>query len=153
MSEISRRDCCAMSLSRSAGWLQRGAGAARPRHGRGEKQSAGGVYKPKVFNAHEYATLRRLCDLIVPADEQSKGALDAGAPEFIDLLAEPQRRDATIYTGGIVWLDNAMMKRHRRIGVDAKPEQQTALLDLIAYRKKRRRNSGRASAFSTGPGR
>src|SRR5215472_8307979 len=48
---------------------------------------AKGDYKPKCFTAHEYATLRRLAELIVPPEEHSKGALDAGAPEFIDLLA------------------------------------------------------------------
>ena len=43
---------------------------------------AGGVYKPKAFTPHEWATLRRLCDLIFPADGQSKGAIEAGAPEY-----------------------------------------------------------------------
>lgn len=96
---------------------------------------AGGVYKPKLFNAHEWASLRRLCDLIFPADERSKGALDAGAPEFIDLLASHNDELAAIYTGGLAWLDNAMRARHNATFVDAKPDQQTALLDTIAYRK------------------
>jgi len=48
------------------------------------KKTAPGAYKPKCFTVSEYKTLQRLADLIVPADEKSKGALDAGAPEFID---------------------------------------------------------------------
>ena len=52
-----------------------------------QKSAAKGVYKPKCFNSHEYQTLQALASLIIPSDEKSKGALEAGAPEFIDLLA------------------------------------------------------------------
>src|SRR5690349_15258479 len=48
---------------------------------------ASGPYQPKLFNAREWAALRRLAEMIMPPDEHSKGALEAGAPEFIDTLA------------------------------------------------------------------
>jgi hypothetical protein len=98
-----------------------------------EEKKAAGVYKPKLFNANEYATLRRLAELIIPADAQSKSAVDAGAPEFIDLLASGNPELAAIYTGGIAWLDRQMAKRHGQAFVKSTPEQQTAILDLIAY--------------------
>ncbi|HWC00621.1 MAG TPA: gluconate 2-dehydrogenase subunit 3 family protein [Bryobacteraceae bacterium] len=99
------------------------------------EEKARGPYKPKCFNAHEYATLTRLSDLIMPADEHSKSAVEAGAPEFIDVLASNNEELANIYTGGISWLDQEMTRRHQSTFMEAKPEQQTALLDLIAYRK------------------
>jgi predicted Fe-Mo cluster-binding NifX family protein len=40
-----------------------------------------------------------------------------------------------IYTGGIGWIDREMEHRYKTSFVDAKPEQQIALLDVIAYRK------------------
>ena len=40
-----------------------------------------------------------------------------------------------IYTGGLGWIDNAMRRHHGADFVSAKPEQQTELLDQIAYRK------------------
>src|SRR3954447_10850615 len=98
-------------------------------------KAATGVYKPKLLNAHEYQTMQKLADLILPADEHSKGALDAGAVEFIDLLCSQNPELATIYTGGIAWLDRAMEKRNQKDFLSATPEQQTAMLDLIAYRK------------------
>ena len=49
-------------------------------------QAAGGAYTPKFFPAHSYQTLRSLCQTIIPPDEKAGGALEAGAPEFIDLL-------------------------------------------------------------------
>src|SRR5713101_7713354 len=45
-----------------------------------------GAYTPKYFSAAQYATLLFLCDSIIPKDEKSGGAVEAGAPEFIDLL-------------------------------------------------------------------
>jgi|SRR5581483_4855308 len=96
---------------------------------------AKGDYRPKCFNAHEYATLRRLAELIVPPEEHSKGALEAGAPEFIDLLASSNDELAAIYTGGMFWLDEQMKHRYQATFFAAKPHEQTAMLDLIAYRK------------------
>lgn len=96
---------------------------------------AKGEYKPKAFTAHEYATLRRLAELIVPSDERSKGAIEAGAPEFIDFLCAANAELAAIYTGGIGWLDADMKRQHQVAFLDATPERQTAMLDLIAYRE------------------
>src|ERR1700724_2212734 len=42
---------------------------------------------------------------------------------------------AEIYTGGLAWLDHQMNKTYSATFVTAAPEQQTAMLDLIAYRK------------------
>jgi hypothetical protein len=100
-----------------------------------EEKTSTGVYKAKALNPHEYQTLERLADLIVPADEKSPGAVASGACEFIDLLASQNPRLLEIYTGGIAWLDQAAKRRFSTDFVGAKPNQQTALLDLIAYRK------------------
>jgi hypothetical protein len=100
-----------------------------------QEAKAAGPYKPQALNAHEWETLRRLCDLIVPADENSKGALDGGAPEYIDLLASNNAELAGLYTGGLAWLDNETRRRFESEFLTARPDQQTAILDLIAYRK------------------
>jgi len=106
-------------------------------------------YKPKCFTAAEYKTLQRLADLIVPADAKSKGALDAGAPEFIDFLSSQCKELAEIYTGGFAWLDHEMTKRYAASFVAAMPEQQTAMLDLIAYRKNESPELGPGIRFFT----
>lgn len=92
-------------------------------------------YKPKFLTAHEYATMRRLSDIIVPADEKSKGALDSGAAEYIDFLSSKSKEFADIFTGGLAWLDAAMQKRYKKTFVEASPQQQLEMCDLIAYRK------------------
>src|SRR5882762_2462393 len=45
-----------------------------------------GQYKPKFFSADQYKTLKDLCETIFPADSDAGGAIEAGAPQFIDLL-------------------------------------------------------------------
>src|ERR1700682_6037052 len=61
-------------------------------HVQKEKAAAGGNYTPKFFNAHQYETLKSLCDTIIPKDEKSGGAVEAGAPEFIDLLTSENEK-------------------------------------------------------------
>src|SRR4051794_36834660 len=75
------------------------------------KASTGGAYKPRLLNEHEYATIRRLSELIFPADEVSGSAVDAGAPEFIDLIAANNEEIGTEMLGGVNWLDRSMEKR------------------------------------------
>jgi gluconate 2-dehydrogenase gamma chain len=135
MSELSRRDLLqSIALSVTLGGLS--PAAAQHVHSvAAEEKTATGVYKAKALNPHEYQTLEKLADLIVPADEKSPGAEASGACEFIDLLASQNPRLLEIYTGGIAWLDQSMRRRYSTDFVSAKPSQQTALLDLIAYRK------------------
>src|SRR5437588_547918 len=89
-----------------------------------EKTARNGPYKPKSLTGHEYATLQRLSDLIIPADEHSPGALAAGAADFIDFLCAASDEMRDIYTGGILWLDEEMKHRYNgKTFVDAAPEQ------------------------------
>ncbi len=96
-----------------------------------EEKKKAGTYQPKLFNEHEYLTISRLSEVIVPADEVSGSAKDAGAPEYIDLLCSQNSELANIYTGGLAWLDAEAKKLYGMFFLDAQAEQQTALLDSI----------------------
>ena len=91
--------------------------------------------------------MRRLSELIIPADQHSKGAIDAGAAEYIDFLCSRSPDFAEIFTGGLGWLDTEMQKRNQKAFVDASPEQQTAMLDVIAYRKNQSPELGPGISF------
>ena len=134
MSETSRRELLkAIAISAMAGPLT--LQAAQHVHGIAADEKAAGAYKPKALMAHEYKTLQVLADLIIPADERGPGASAAGACEFIDLLASQNQQLLAIYTGGIAWLDRASERLYSKNFAAAPAQQQTALLDLIAYRK------------------
>ncbi len=108
-----------------------------------EGKKASGSYKPSLFNEHEYTTIGRLAELIVPADEVSGSARDAGAQEFIDLLCSHNPELAGIYTGGLAWLDAEMKRRYSASFVDAKEEQQTAMLDAFVTAERARTDNRR----------
>jgi gluconate 2-dehydrogenase gamma chain len=97
--------------------------------------SATGKYAPKYFSAHQYDTLSALCDAIIPKDEKSGGALDAGAPEFIDLLTSENPEYQLKLGGGLFWLDNFCVDKYEKVFLDCTPEQRKEVLDLIAFRK------------------
>ena len=134
MSETSRRELLkTIAASALAGPLT--LEAAQHVHGIAADEKLAGSYKPKALTAHEFKTLQVLADLIIPADERGPGAAAAGAPEFIDLLASQNPQLLAIYTGGIAWLDRSSERLYSKNFAGAPAQQQTALLDLIAYRK------------------
>jgi hypothetical protein len=103
---------------------------------RAEKAAAeSNVYTPKFFSAHAYKTLQSLCRTIIPSDDETKGAIEAGAPEFIELLTSENKDYQVSLGGGLMWLDNTCIDRYGKVYLDCTPEQQKEMLDLIAYRK------------------
>jgi gluconate 2-dehydrogenase gamma chain len=100
-----------------------------------EKNTSAGSYVPKYFPPHQYKTLLVLCDTIIPKDEFSGGAVEAGAPEFIDLITSENEKFQGILGGGLMWLDNFCTDRYGRVFLECAPGQQTEALSLIAYRK------------------
>jgi gluconate 2-dehydrogenase gamma chain len=94
-----------------------------------------GMYAPKYFSAGQYGALLFLCDTIIPKDEKSGGAVEAGAPEFIDLLTSENPEYQLKLGGGLFWLDAACTDRYGTVFMECTPEQKKEILDLIAYRK------------------
>lgn len=101
-----------------------------------EKSAApAGNYTPKFFSALQYATLTALCDAIIPKDEKSGGAVEAGAPEFIDLLTSENPKYQLKLGGGLFWLDGFCTDHYGKVFLECAPEQKKEVLDLIAFRK------------------
>ena len=131
---ISRRDLLrsiALAVTTGSGALRLQAGK-HVHHAVSKEKKKTGTYSPQCFNAHEYGTLQHLCDLILPADEYSGSALDAGAPEFIDLLSSQNEELARIFISGIFWLDREMERRHARLFLKTPLKGQTQMLDSLA---------------------
>jgi gluconate 2-dehydrogenase gamma chain len=93
--------------------------------------SGGPNYVPKKFTQHNFLTLKKLGDIIIP------GASDAGAAEYIDFLSSHNAELAAIFNGGFGWLDDYMQKTYGAHFLNATPAQQTELLDKLAYEKNR----------------
>ncbi len=101
-----------------------------------------GGYMPKFFSAQQYKTLQNLCETILPADADSGGAVEAGTPEFIDLLTSENPAYQLTLGGGLMWLDSTCVDRYGKGYLDCAPEQQKEILDRIAYRKNVAQDAG-----------
>jgi len=95
---------------------------------------SGGVHAPTFFSNDEWATVRLLADLIIPRDDRSGSAGDAGVPEFMDtLLADGSESEQTRIRGGLAWLERESRERFGAGFVAATPAARTELLDAIAW--------------------
>ena len=138
---ISRRDALrTLAVTAAAGSVLQmiPAEAAAIAHQAVQKEkavSAAGKYTPKFFTARQYETLKSLCDTIIPKDDHSGGAVEAGAPEFIDLLTSENEEYQGKLGGGMMWLENFCGDRYGKSYLDCTLEDRTKALDLIAFRK------------------
>lgn len=137
---ISRRDVLktlsiAGAYSASSAITAEAAGYAHALIATERAATANHTYTPKFFPAHPWQTLRSLCETIVPADETSGGAVEAGAPEFIDLLTSENADYQLKLGGGLMWLDSACTDRFGNTYLDCTKEQQKEILDAVAFRK------------------
>ena len=137
MSEITRRDALrrlAVVLT-TAGVVDRVAAQEVHQMASQAQAATGGTYTPKGLTRHEYTTLERLTDLIVPVENGAPGAVAAGCAAWIDMLTSENAQLKTTYSTGVAWLDAAMKERGAADFLSAPEAEQTALLDRIAYRR------------------
>ena len=142
MAALSRRDTLRLLASApfAAGfsWTAAEASAARDL-AQAARAAAAPRYVPKFFSAHEYDTVCALADAIIPRDERSGSATDAGVPEFIDFIMQDQpalpeeSRRQTAMRGGLAWLDLECQRRYDRVFVDCRDVERAAVLDDISW--------------------
>jgi hypothetical protein len=114
-----------------------------------------GPYKRQTFDDHQWETVKVLCDLIVPADERSVSASQAGVPEFIDdWIAFRTEQDGNMdlraeIFGGLMWLDHDSNRLFEKTFVNASVDQQKQLLDRVAYPGKAAKDDSPWVAFFT----
>ncbi|HEX5171252.1 MAG TPA: gluconate 2-dehydrogenase subunit 3 family protein [Cyclobacteriaceae bacterium] len=87
----------------------------------------------KFFDDHEMATITLLVDIIIPKDDISGSATDAGVPAFIEFIVKDKPSFQTPLRGGLKWLDLQCMKRFNNAFVSCSNAQQIELVDEIAF--------------------
>lgn len=96
-------------------------------------QASGAGFTPKFFTPHEWQTVRLLVDIIIPKDERSGSATDAGVPEFMDFMMLDQPARQVAMRGGLAWLDRQCEARYDKRFVDCQDAERSAVLDDIAW--------------------
>ena len=137
-SRLNRRQALKLMASASASgllWTPLDIATAGEKASRARAQAAqsGATFVPEFFSDHEWATVRLLVDLLIPADERSGSATDAGVPEFMDFMMLDRPPMQTWMRGGLAWLDVECQQRFERTFLDAGENQRTAMLDVIAW--------------------
>ena len=128
----------------------------------------GAQYAPKFFTRHEYQTVRTLVDYIIPRDERSGSATDAGVPQYMDFVLSdqtpppgPPNPTPRFYVaptasqinvrGGLAWLDNECAHRFGagKTFLSATDAQRRQVLDDIAWPARAKPELSHGVAFFT----
>ncbi len=108
---------------------------------------AGAAYMPKFFTPHEWKTVRVLVDIVIPKDDRSGAATDAGVPEFMDFIIADHLVRQTAMRGGLAWLDRECQLRFDKTFLDCSASERTAVLDDIAWPQRARPELAHGVAF------
>lgn len=111
------------------------AAAASPTYDRTPEELAhyNKLMSEKFFDEHEMKTISILADIIIPKDETSGSATDAGVPDFIEFIVKDMPQHQVPMRGGLKWLDLQMMRKYDKPFSDCTSEQQIEMIDQIAY--------------------
>lgn len=105
------------------------------------------VSAEKFFDAHEMATITILVDIIIPKDEVSGSATEAGVPEFIEFIVKDMPHHQTPLRGGLKWLDLQCLKHFNAAFTDCTSAQQIQMVDEIAFPERAKPEMTQGVAF------
>lgn len=94
--------------------------------------------KPLYFNKDEFATLETLTELIIPTDDHSPGAKDAGVAAYIDkTVAEAFRpEEKSQWRNGLASVNALSQSMNGKPFNSATSKQQVAVLTKMAHNEK-----------------
>lgn len=99
------------------------------------------------FTEQEMQTITVLVDIIIPKDDKSGSASQAGVPAYIEFVAKDEPDNQLPLRGGLRWLDLQCLEHYGHAFVDCSPSEQVELIDQIAYPEKAKPEMGQGVAF------
>ncbi|MEO6315947.1 MAG: gluconate 2-dehydrogenase subunit 3 family protein [Chitinophagaceae bacterium] len=105
------------------------------------------LHRETFFTPHEMATITVLGDIIIPKDERSGSASDAGVPAFIEFIVKDKPEQQTPMRGGLRWLDMQCLGLFGKSFVDCNAAQQLEIVNAIAYPGKAKPSMKQGVAF------
>jgi len=101
----------------------------------------------KFFDEHEMKTITILVAIIIPKDDVSGSATEAGVPDFIEFIVKDMPRHQTPMRGGLKWLDIQCMKLYTKAFSECTLTQQIEMVDEIAFPEKAKPDMTQGVAF------
>jgi hypothetical protein len=99
------------------------------------------------FTPDELATITILGDIIIPKDEISGSASDAGVPAFIEFIVKDMPEHQIPMRGGLRWLDIQCLTQFDKAFKDCTSAQQMHIVDEIAWPEKAKPEMAQGVAF------
>ncbi len=100
---------------------------------------AQGQYEYVFFTPDELAAIRILADMIIPRDEVSGSATDAGTVEYVDFILSVSNDEIQQgWRDGLAWLDAECRRRFTNGYVACTDEQREQIVDDIAWPRRAR---------------
>jgi hypothetical protein len=93
------------------------------------------------------STIKVLVDIIIPKDDVSGSATDAGVHDFIEFIVKDKPSYQTPVRGGIRWLDIQCLKSYNNAFVNCSAQQQIEMVDEIAFPEKAKPEMAQGVSF------
>ena len=101
----------------------------------------------RFFTPEEMAAIALLADIIIPRDEISGGATDAGVPDFIEFMVKDKPEMQTPLRGGLRWLNVQCLNRYGQPFAKCSEQEQMQMVDEIAWPQKAKPEMAQGVAF------
>ncbi|MFY0253099.1 gluconate 2-dehydrogenase subunit 3 family protein [Chitinophaga sp. 30R24] len=105
------------------------------------------LMEEKFFTPEEMKTITILADIIIPADEHSGSASDAGVPAFIEFIVKDIPEHQLPMRGGLRWLDLQCAKHYNKSFAECDEKQRMAIVDTIAWPEQATPENSQGAAF------
>ncbi len=92
---------------------------------------------PKIFNSHEFQTLKVVTETIL-RDDEMPGARQAKANEFIDFQIKYDPELQERFHNGLRWLDQHSRRLHGKNFVALDPDQRKEIIQCLEMKAKHR---------------
>jgi hypothetical protein len=98
-----------------------------------ELAAEGIAFAPKYFTPAEFRTVGILADMIIPRDDRSGSATDAGVPEFMDFIMIDKPGNQQWMRPGLAWIDAQSTARFGNPFAGATVSQREQILNDVAW--------------------
>lgn len=99
------------------------------------------------FTPEEMAVITILGDIIIPKDEVSGSASDAGVPAFIEFIVKDKPELQIPMRGGLRWLEIQCLKRFNKSFKECSEKERLEMVDEIAWPEKAKPEMAQGVAF------
>ena len=93
----------------------------------------GVAFAPRFFTPAEFRTVGIVADMIIPRDDRSGSATDAGVPEFMDFIMTDRPNNQQWMRSGLAWTDAQSTTRFGKPFAGVSVPQREQILNDIAW--------------------